>query len=394
MGWRDNLQPASFRGAQFFCASHDHTFGRRTELNQYPGRDDPWSEDLGRRAREWSIEAYVIGPDYMRARDALITALETPGPGRLIHRWMGEVQASVRGDCRMQESSREGGMARFTITFVEAGERVEPLARADTADRVERLAEAAEGVAVDQFARDFSVDGVSAFVGEVAELDAASILDLAEEAMRAARPDALLADLSSAQTLITGTRSRIFSLVRSPAGFGQAVLDIVRTVGGTIANPLAGLSGLFHLSWPMTPTRTRSRRRVVSNQAAMRSLTQTLTVASAARVAAQTTLTSYQSAIELRDPLASAIEDVASNTTDDRLYDALTALRAAVVADITARGADLARQVSYTPAQVLPALVVAYQIYGSIDSAPDIVTRNRVRHPGFVPAAALEVLVK
>ena len=52
------------------------------------------------------------------------------------------------------------------------------------------------------------------------------------------------------------------------------------------------------------------------------------------------------------------------------------------------------RYIAAPESQVLPALVVAYQIYGSIDSAPDIVTRNRVRHPGFVPAAALEVLVK
>lgn len=394
MAWRDDLQPASFRGAEFFCSGHDHTFGRRVELNQYPGRDDPWSEDLGRRAREWSIEAYVLGTDYMRARDALIAAIETPGPGRLIHHWLGEVQATVRGDCRMQESTREGGMARFTLTFVESGERVEPAARIDTADRVERLAEAAEQVAVEQFARDFSVDDVPAFVADAAEMDAGNILDIAEDAMRAVRPDALLADLASVRTTITGTRSRIFSLVRSPFGFAQQVLDIVRTLGGTLINPLAGLSGLFNLSWPAAPSRTRSRRRVVSNQVATRNLTRTLAVASAARAAAQTTLTSYQAAIEIRDPLASAIEQVASDTTDDRLYDALVALRAAVVADITARGADLARQVNYTPVAVLPALVVAYQVYGDIDSASDIVTRNSVRHPGFVPAAPLEVLVR
>lgn len=394
MTWRDDLQPASFRGVEFLCSQHDYVFGRRIELNQYPLRDEPFAEDLGRRAREWSVEAFVLGENYMARRDALITALETPGPGRLVHRWLGEVTAVVRGDCHLQESTREGGMARFSITFVEAGERIEPSARLDTADRVERLADAADAVAAEEFGDTFSVDDVHSFVAEAGAADAASILDMAEGAMRSVRPDALLDDLSAVTSGITFTRSRIARLIRSPFGLAQRFLDIIRVLGGNIANPLQGFSNLFGLSFPRFPSRTRSRRRVVTNQAAMRSLVRTATVTSAARAAAQTEFASYDQAVAVRDPLAQAIEEVAAETTNDRIYDALMALRAAVVADITARGADLARQVTYTPAAVLPALVVAYQVYGDIDAADDIVSRNRVRHPGFVPAAPIEVLVR
>lgn len=394
MTWRDDLQPASFRGVEFLCSQHDFVFGRRIELNQYPLRDEPFAEDLGRRAREWNIEAFVLGENYMATRDALIAACEQAGPGRLVHRWLGEVSASVRGDCRMTESTREGGMARFQISFVEAGERVEPAARLDTAVRVERLADAADEVAVAEFGATFSVDDVSGFVADVAQLDASSVLDMAEDAMRSIRPDALLDELASVTSAISFTRSRIASLIRSPFSLAQRFLDIIRVLGGNIANPLQGFSNLFGLSWPRFPTRTRSRRRVVTNQAAMRSLARTLTVTAAARTAAQTEFKSYDEAVAVRDPLASAIEEVAAETTNDRIYDSLMALRAAVVADITARGADLARQVTYTPAAVLPALVVAYQVYGDIDAAEDIVARNRVRHPGFVPAAPIEVLVR
>ena len=235
MTWRDDLQPASFRGVEFFVTGHDHTFGRRIELNQYPLRDDPYAEDLGRRAREWSVEAFVLGENYMARRDALITALETPGPGRLVHRWLGEVTAVVRGDCHLQESTREGGMARFSITFVEAGERIEPSARLDTADRVERLADAADAVAAEEFGDTFSVDDVHSFVAEAGAADAASILDMAEGAMRSVRPDALLDDLSSVTSGIAFTRSRIARLIRSPFGLAQRFLDIIRVLDGNIA---------------------------------------------------------------------------------------------------------------------------------------------------------------
>jgi prophage DNA circulation protein len=40
----------------------------------------------------------------------------------------------------------------------------------------------------------------------------------------------------------------------------------------------------------------------------------------------------------------------------------------------------------------LPALVVAHRVYGDATRADEIVSRNRVRHPGFVPGGiALEV---
>jgi hypothetical protein len=57
-----------------------------------------------------------------------------------------------------------------------------------------------------------------------------------------------------------------------------------------------------------------------------------------------------------------------------------------MVRDITARGATLARLFSYTPKATEPALVIANRIYGTVDieaRTAEIVSRNKVRHPGF-----------
>jgi prophage DNA circulation protein len=80
----------------------------------------------------------------------------------------------------------------------------------------------------------------------------------------------------------------------------------------------------------------------------------------------------------------------------DASYAALRDLKLAVVADITARAADLKIITHYTPGETLPALVIAHALYGSADleaNVDDLVARNQIQNPGAVPGGrALEVL--
>lgn len=69
MSWRDRLLPASFRGAEFLVDSHStEAAGRRAAVHEYPGRDTPYAEDLGRRTGEYRIQGYVLGEDYLHSR--------------------------------------------------------------------------------------------------------------------------------------------------------------------------------------------------------------------------------------------------------------------------------------------------------------------------------------
>jgi len=120
---------------------------------------------------------------------------------------------------------------------------------------------------------------------------------------------------------------------------------------------------------------------------------------SAAEAVAATTeivFESYDDAVAVRDDLAERIDAAAfdmADVGDDAGYEALTTLRLALVRDVTQRGGSLDRLYSYTPPSSEPALVTAQRLYGDADRAQEIVDRNRVRHPGFVPAGAvLEVL--
>ena len=123
MSWAQAYRGASFRGVPFQVVGHEGDFGRRTVTHEYPLRDKPYVEDLGRKARTLKIEALVIGADYMAARDRLLAAIEQPGPGRLVHPYLGELQVSVLG-VTLRESTAQGGMAGLSFECVESGELV------------------------------------------------------------------------------------------------------------------------------------------------------------------------------------------------------------------------------------------------------------------------------
>jgi len=137
--WRKRLRQASFKGAAFHVEQQGRASGRRTVLHEYPKRDLPYSEDMGLSARRYQIIGYVIqrwAPkqgnaahgdmpfNYDEARDRLISALESEGPGRLADPYQNRITPDFYFQCErytMVESRERGGYAQFDMTFVEAG---------------------------------------------------------------------------------------------------------------------------------------------------------------------------------------------------------------------------------------------------------------------------------
>ena len=119
--WLGQLRDSSFRGVPFFTADRSGTGGRRNVHFEFPKRDDPDSEDMGRRQRFLAPIAYVLGSDYMAARDRLIDALEKGGPGTYVDHF-GKEHRVVVDDYDYRETSQDGGYCEFHIAFAEAGQ--------------------------------------------------------------------------------------------------------------------------------------------------------------------------------------------------------------------------------------------------------------------------------
>ena len=67
-------------------------------------------------------------------------------------------------------------------------------------------------------------------------------------------------------------------------------------------------------------------------------------------------------------------------------------LRARVHADLTARMTSTARLRAYTPREVTPGLALAYDLYEDVSRETELIERNAILHPGFLPARPLKVL--
>jgi prophage DNA circulation protein len=128
--WRMRLVPASFRRVQYHVEQQARSAGRRVAVHEYPKRDKPYSEDMGRHAIRYQVVGYVIGPSYHIQKSALIAALDAEDAGPLvdpylpINDYLG-YSGPVLFVCErysVTEARERGGYAAFEMLFVEAGE--------------------------------------------------------------------------------------------------------------------------------------------------------------------------------------------------------------------------------------------------------------------------------
>lgn len=398
MGWRESLQKASFRGVPFHVDGHEGTFGRRVQVHEYPLRDRPFAEDLGRKARALKVEALVLGADYMVGRNALLAAVERAGPGTLVHPYLGELLVTVI-TCSMREGTADGGVCRFALEFVEAGEDRFPARTVSTGAAVAAAADYAAQAVQSSFERRHAVAGKPAFVanasGNIFKRALAGIQGVVGKVRAAADQVAAL------QRDVDAYRRDLVSLIYAPASAAQALVGSIRQLARSVAttprDALALARTLYNFGslLPAVAPSTTSRKAQAANQAALVQLVRVVAAAEGARAAAEIVFDSYQDAIATRDELVDVLDNTMLATgVADEVYQALRTLRAAVVRDVAARGANLARLVAYTPAATTPSLVLAQALFADALREPELLARNAtIRHPLFVPGAVpVEVL--
>lgn len=417
MSWRDNLRKAAFRGVPFFFEDSKSPAGRRTVIHGYPLQDEVWPEDLGRAPKKFTISGYVLGQDYIAKRDALEEALDKPGPGTLVHPTRGEIQVACAEPAEIAESTREGGMARFTMHFIVGGDNKFPISTVDTMAQVDARADAAQLAAEDDFASSFSLDASPAFVGESAgDLVTGAMDEIAAaaggipaaigarmtEITSGIAPYAFAAQsaLSAGQRLTSAIgqlRSGGLAMLVNRLPFARSVFSLGRLLsarGGSASEAYAAQTKLWTYGADLAPVRrtTAARTTQADNQAAMTALVRRASLIEAARLSARMEFTSYDQAVATRNELGRAL-DAERQTAADPVFRALTDLHGATARDITARGGTLARVTTVRAPSTLPAVVVAHRLFGDATRAAELVERNRLSHPGFVPGGTdLEVL--
>jgi len=439
--WRDRLRDASFRGVSFAVEDDEGTFGRRVQVHEYPSRDKPFTEDLGRATRRMTINAYLVGDDYADKRDRLIVAIETAGPGTLVHPQYGEMQGSIDGQVRVTHSNLEGRMCRVSFQFVESGELSFPVAGMATAQRLTQSGGLFDDAIESMFSA-FSLSGIPDFIQSDVLADAAAMIGNVADAFRmvdsgvSAAMRLLQGDLSvilmppsaandfvrtlqnawRAGDRLTGNTSDLVTMIKTMSGVtldpGLAPRGIWPTDSGSVevqkarSNMIAAVirttaistasQTISTLAQPKTITPPQGQAGTITGSTASNDIINISHPALDGSVPISTAEDppAWDELTEIRSALNTAIDQEQLRIIDDGIFKQITVLRTDLNRDISARLAQVEITAERIPPDVLPALVLAASWYDDAGRENDILSRNLIRHSGFVPVKPLRVPVR
>jgi hypothetical protein len=410
--WPRELRRASYKGTRFYVERDGVETGRRLVVHEFPHRDTPYVEDMGRDAYKMSVTAYVVGNQSDGEAQALRRACETKGAGPLslpLDRFHAHCEKFQR-----DFSKDKLGLIAFSISFVRDGGLAGPFPVPALSHLVNLGINALLGPLRAAFGAVFAGLGVASFVssaavgivrdiaatlqvavsmplvliGEVPRL-ALAIADLHDDAASLVRVGALAARLDLRAFVAESDVVVVPEIVDRVWGIVKGIGDVTPA-----AAVLEIMAPLVEFAVEPGPTGTPSERQAAANAEALAGLVRVAALGAVAAAAVDMPLPDRRAAIDLRARVAemfSAERERAFVAGNADLAVALDELAGRVVEQISRRVADLAPVLQVSADATMPALWWSHRIYGTADRAAEIARRNRVIHPGFMPRE-IEVL--
>lgn len=394
MSWREQMTPASFRGVEFLVESDERTGGRDGESHSMPGSDAvPFVEDTGIKGRVFRLEGFLVGADCLEARNSLLTALELPGSGELVHPTYGVRRVQVQ-DFASRYSSKAGGLVTLSLTFAETS--AEPSFAVDVISPdgvVETAASTFRDASLAQFLAQFVVVPYSAEMQ--AQLSGLAGAVQQVSAVRAMGDDAAAALWYQSTALAQDSAA----LLADPARLASSIRALLGTLTTGLKDAASGLSPLTALltiynanSTPRPPAATPDGVTNANSFDALDRFTKREVLDQAAGITAANQYETHEDAVGARAQVTDTIDTYCESIQDDS-YDTMMGLRRALCQAVPAPDQTLPhlREVS-TPSSV-PSLVLSYTLYKDLAHEEGLLRRNRVADPTYLPAGVpLEVL--
>lgn len=404
--WKQNLRRASFRSVQFYTENYGGEHGRRWADHEYPGRDVPYAEDMGRRQKVWRFTGYLIGDDYPMRRDRLVQACEQDGPGELVHPTIGTVQAVCRSISHSEERTR-GRYVAISFEFAEAGQLWSPGGLASVASVVAALALPLGQVAASSFLRGFDTSGggnwlTGSATGQITQL-AAQL-----QTSRMPAPGIDQGGLDRALAYLNHNAPQLAAYAPSLAVASDTAFAEFTNAGEAV--PVLSAMLRFaaptstELNWlPSSPRFSPfgmiggpaiyrlpviDRRRI--NSLAFTTFTRCLALREVGYSVPGIPFDNYDEAIALLNEIAAAfieLEGDCADEGDDDTFAALANLRAAITHMIRERATNLSPLVRYRVMGPTTAnsLTLAWRMYQDSGRDLEVVRRTVARNPSFLP---------
>jgi len=389
--WRQKLRRGNWSNIGFEVFSVSKQVGRRVAVHELAQSDDPVTEDMGREPDRWRVEAYLIGDEFEGRKDALVRAVrrkfnDNIWPAPLLKLpWHDETFAHLIS-AEVKQSSAEMRIARMTLTFVEGGRFKSEGYEWKRAPqkKVDVRAGSVDDSAATELEDNLETEGVPEAVREAAEDETRSLGALIDS----------LDVFGGAEKEVAALRARITTLVESAADLVLAPANLAAELGEAVrgiltsARSFRGAFFAYKSLFGFAPTLEggggTTATAADSNAETVANMIRELAVAAAARAAVRVDWETEDEAIEQRDELLEEIDLVVANASAPVYLD-LESLRGALVEGVPDPARNLPRLRTLELEQTIPALVLAWRLYGDPTRSDEIATRNRLPYPTFLP---------
>jgi len=206
--------------------------------------------------------------------------------------------------------------------------------------------------------------------------------------------------LEFAQTAFSVVRTGLTN-AQNPLGYVQSLIGQLAPNAGALWNMLNGSSNPFAdlLTSPKKDAGTGlfyARSNTPKNNSQDELFTQMFfdaTVIEASNASADSEFTDLNQAVAIRDAIGGALKEAIHATPSlDPIKQAtrrsaLRSLRTAVFRDVTERSVALPKLIAHRTLQPETSRALAYRLTGSLSEGEQLVSRNGITHPSFVPSA-------
>ncbi|MCH8286643.1 DNA circularization N-terminal domain-containing protein, partial [candidate division KSB1 bacterium] len=345
--------------------------------------------DMGRKIRIFTIQGRLLGENYLTERDNLLFVCEQGGVGELIHPFFGSIQVH----CETIKFSDETTITRkvdFTIVFLETGNLTFPIEKPDTQGAIERQVDINLRDLKSPFERIYDEILSKPLTFSSGALESLNQgYDILEKAKQVENIGPTFArDLKSFRIQATGivtSGAAVFESILSLITFGL-LDDENRNDDINQVSSFRGLSTLLDYG---------SNVEVISNSS--KEIDKLIQAAAVITMSLNTSRIEFKSATaarETRNILLLKIDQIVLDGVSDQVTQNYENLRAVIVQDIDTRSISLPQLKIINPIKTIPALVLTHNLYGDISRVQDIIERNKIEHPGFIPGSEpLEVLL-
>lgn len=390
--WLNSLFKSSFKGVSFWVDRDEEAGGRRVVKHQFPMRDVPFLEDLGEDLREFDITAYVASDNADTDAASVIVQCASRGPGILVLPTHGSILVRCLNFRRERSKDRNGYIA-LQLRFVRQGAGTALATANSLSNQVFIAADQAALEAASTFAATVSLNRQPDFV-------VATVIDGLRDS--AAALEELRMSVNVEQDANARQRDEIQSIFddagtldADPSAAAQLVVRLIasaRALGDAI-DPLPAMQAfeqvLADAPRPELATtyRTNSARNAGLNLSSCYMALRIAAAAAYCEAIARIKFSDRPAAITVRANVAehfdAELNDMPAQFID--LAHALAAMRDRTVDLLSREIIDLAPIITVSANLRMPSLFWAWRIYQDPSRSSELVARNLVAHPSFMP---------